>query len=195
MSPSPGLQFRHGAPVGDFLLALAHKSIVFVLALISQAADIDVLAFRLSVPLNLFVMCLPALYILLPTGWPGRRIVLIAGIAIVMTRPDPISSGCFRYDVLDVGQGFAVVVQTHERVLLFDTGPAFQSGSNTVETVVLPFLHYSGIERLDIVLISHGDLDHAGGIRSLVKVGIVGEVFSGEMLPSMGNAQTQCAAG
>lgn len=183
------------APAGDVLLALAHRSIALVLVLISQAADIDALAFKISVPVNLFVVCLPLLYILLPAGWPSRRIVLIAGMAIVSTKPDPIPPGCFRYDVLDVGQGLAVVVETHEHALLFDTGPAFQSGSNTVETVVLPFLHYSGIERLDIVLISHGDLDHAGGIRSLVKAGIVGEVFTGEMLPSMGGAQAQCAAG
>jgi competence protein ComEC len=69
---------------------------------------------------------------------------------------------------LDVGQGLAVVIQTRSHVLLYDAGPKFQSGRDTGELVVLPYLHAMGIRSLDMVVASHGDDDHVGGLRTVL---------------------------
>jgi competence protein ComEC len=174
---------------------IAHKSVDWVLTIVSWASAIDWLSFRTSVPVNAVVLALPVLHILLPAGWPGRRVVLLAVISVVTTKPEPLPAACFSYHVLDVGQGLAVVVRTRDHALLFDTGPAFQSGSNTAELVVLPFLRYAGIGRLDTVIVSHGDLDHAGGIRNIIMSTKVGKVMTGEVIPALGNAQIACRAG
>jgi len=81
-------------------------------------------------------------------------------------RPAP---GAFELDVLDVGQGLAVVVRTHLHTLVYDTGPAFRTGRDTGELVVLPFLRSAGIRSVDALMVSHGDLDHSGGMRSLLQ--------------------------
>ena len=69
--------------------------------------------------------------------------------------------------VLDVGQGLAVVVQTPGYNLLYDAGPRYSS-SDAGDSVVTPALARLGIRRLDAMVISHGDNDHAGGAASVL---------------------------
>ena len=73
--------------------------------------------------------------------------------------------------VLDVGQGLAVVVEAGRRTLLYDTGPgsvdANGQGYSAFNSVILPFLRTTGIGQPDLVIISHSDNDHAGGLAHL----------------------------
>ncbi|MCJ8169117.1 DNA internalization-related competence protein ComEC/Rec2 [Atopomonas sediminilitoris] len=99
-------------------------------------------------------------------------------------------------DVLDVGQGLAVLVQTHDHTLLYDTGAAWQGGSR-VEQVVLPALQARRIKDLDTLLISHADNDHAGGVGALIKAMPVRRIVSGEPLDTQGQLPPldQCRTG
>lgn len=183
------------APLGDALLGFACMSVKAVLVLIRYAQTADWLTYRVSVPVPAALVLLPLLFVLLPQGWPGRRLAGLAVFCIVLAEPDRVPRACFEYHVLDVGQGLAVVVRTADRALLFDTGPAFRSGADTAERVVLPFLEYRGIDRLDVVVVSHADLDHAGGIGSLLSGTVVGRVISGEPLAGMAYAREPCVDG
>ena len=49
---------------------------------------------------------------------------------------------------------------------LDQTGPAWPGGVSMVDRVVLPYLSGQGIEHLDRVIVSHSDVDHAGGSSS-----------------------------
>ncbi len=71
--------------------------------------------------------------------------------------------GEFNVQVLDVGQGLSVVVATAETVILYDTGASYPSGFNYADSVVIPALQRRQVLRLDALVISHGDNDHAGG--------------------------------
>ena len=55
----------------------------------------------------------------------GGRSGSIALIPLFVVRPAPPAPGTFRMTVLDVGQGLAVVVETHRHALLYDTGPRY----------------------------------------------------------------------
>ena len=79
---------------------------------------------------------------------------------------------------LDVGQGLAIVVQTQNHVLLFDTGAAYASGFNLAQSVIIPYLHAQHIYYLDKVIVSHGDNDHIGGLDHLLDHFKVGEITS-----------------
>jgi competence protein ComEC len=70
--------------------------------------------------------------------------------------------------LFDVGQGLSVLISREEQALLYDTGAAYPSGFNMVDSVVLPYLQYAGIKQLDKVFLSHSDNDHAGGLTQLV---------------------------
>lgn len=71
-----------------------------------------------------------------------------------------------RVDILDVGQGLSVIVSSPNTTILYDTGPTggrFDAG----EQIVLPTLRRFGAQSLDLMVVSHGDNDHAGGMAAV----------------------------
>jgi len=80
----------------------------------------------------------------------------------------------------DVGQGLSVLIKRNQHAILYDTGAAYPSGFVLSEAVILPFLQYTGIERLDKVILSHSDNDHAGGINSLIDNIRVNEILTND---------------
>ncbi len=100
--------------------------------------------------------------LLLPLHYHFKALALLILVAIwwsptSVTRAPSI-------DVLDVGQGLAVVVSSDDQVLLYDTGPRFSPLFSAGEAVVKPFLTGIGVGQLDVGVISHWDNDHTGGV-------------------------------
>ena len=82
--------------------------------------------------------------------------------------------------VWDVGQGLSVLVRHGHEVLVYDTGPAVPGVFSAVESTLLPNLEAEGIRRIDTLVISHADNDHAGGVSELARQIEVGRVIAGE---------------
>lgn len=102
---------------------------------------------------------------------PRRLKLLAVPLALPMLLP-PVSrpaAGEFELWALDVGQGGAVVVRTARHTLLYDAGPAYSTDSNAGERVLVPVLRAWGERRLDRMVISHRDSDHAGGASSVLE--------------------------
>jgi len=76
--------------------------------------------------------------------------------------------------VLDVGQGTAIVVRTAAHALLYDAGPAWNGVADAGGRIVAPNLRAEGIRRLDAMILSHRDADHAGGAMSVLAAVPVG---------------------
>src|SRR5262249_4505825 len=55
----------------------------------------------------------------------------------------------------------------------------FRSGRDTGELVVLPFLRSRGVRRVDVVMASHGDNDHVGGLATVLAGVPVTSVMAG----------------
>jgi len=87
--------------------------------------------------------------------------LMAAGYLFTAKAPDFL-----RVEVLDVGQGTAVLIRTREHAMLIDTGPSWPGG-DAGQTTVLPFLMAQELRNLDLILVSHGDDDHSGGLASV----------------------------
>jgi competence protein ComEC len=97
--------------------------------------------------------------------------------------------------MLDVGQGLAAVVETRSHVLVYDAGPAFRSGSDAGGMAVVPYLRHRGLRRVDVLVASHDDLDHAGGAGSVAElVAVERRVASGAALDPLGPVE-RCRRG
>ena len=90
-----------------------------------------------------------------------------------------------RVTFLDVGQGDAVVVQLPGgRSLLIDTGGlAGALRFDLARRVVSPALHALGVRRLDRLVLTHGDPDHAGAAEGVVEDWRPAEVWEGIPVP------------
>jgi competence protein ComEC len=82
-----------------------------------------------------------------------------------------------RLVVLDVGHGDAIVVQGREGALLVDGALALPEGLDRGERTVLPALAALGITSLDLVVATHADLDHRGGLPSVLRALPVGALW------------------
>lgn len=107
---------------------------------------------------------------LAPRGVPGRLLGLVLLAPLVLVYPAPPAAGTFRLTVLDVGQGTAVVVQTHAHALLYDTGPRWNESADAGNRIIAPWLRAAGIRALDALVVSHADLDHSGGALSILQL-------------------------
>ncbi|MDK9557589.1 DNA internalization-related competence protein ComEC/Rec2 [Marinobacter sp. M216] len=83
--------------------------------------------------------------------------------------------------IWDVGQGLAVLVRSGDKVLLYDTGPAVPGVFSSVESTLLPELRALGVHRIDTLVVSHADSDHAGGLALLADSLVIGQVVTGEV--------------
>jgi len=110
-----------------------------------------------------------ALLFLLPRGFPGRWLGLFLLLPLFLPPPQPTNHGALRVEALDVGQGTAVLVSTEKQLLLYDTGPGDGEGADRVASVIVPAIAALGQGRPEHVVISHSDLDHAGGLPSVRK--------------------------
>ena len=122
------------------------------------------------------------LWLLAPRGWPLRWVGALCWLPLLLAAPSAPPSG-FALTALDIGQGNAVLVETANHRLLYDTGPAWPSGSDAGSRVILPYLRARGITRLDALIVSHADLDHAGGAASVLAAVPVGW-FASSLLAS-----------
>jgi competence protein ComEC len=105
---------------------------------------------------------------LTPLPVAGRVAACVVLAAAGGWRPEPLPERAARIAMLDVGHGLAVVVETRNRVLIYDTGPSFRSGSDAGLLAVAPYLRHRGLRAIDLLVVSHDDADHAGGAASLL---------------------------
>ena len=80
---------------------------------------------------------------------------------------------------MDVGQGDAALIQTPAgKNILIDTG-GLQGDADISRMVLLPYLRYLGVKQIDVLCLSHGDYDHAGGAAGIAAKLPVKNVFLG----------------
>jgi competence protein ComEC len=109
------------------------------------------------------------LWLLLPRGLPARSLGAVLIAPLFLARPESLPEGTFAADILDVGQGLAVLVRTEDHALLFDAGPDYSGEADAGGRVVLPHLIAEGVTRLDALILSHDDNDHTGGALSVMR--------------------------
>ena len=110
-----------------------------------------------------------AALLLAPRGMPMRAAGAALLLPLALFRAPAPARGEAWVDVLDVGQGLAVVVRTATHALAYDAGPSWNADSDSGNRIVVPYLRGEGVRRLDGLVITHADDDHAGGAASVAK--------------------------
>ncbi|HSH29425.1 MAG TPA: DNA internalization-related competence protein ComEC/Rec2 [Thiohalobacter sp.] len=162
-APAPG--------AGETLWILAGQAYSGLEWLLAQLAALPLAEVHLARPLWTVAAALIGVLGLLRVRhgqrWrQGGCLLLLLPLLLYPTPRPPV--GTAWVEVLDVGQGLAVVVRTRSHTLVYDTGPRFTSGLDTGAAVVAPFLRTVGRMAVDTLIVSHGDNDHSGGAPALI---------------------------
>jgi competence protein ComEC len=142
---------------------------------------------------------LGAVLLVLPLPWRARLLALPLLLPLLAPPRELPPVGAFELMALDVGQGSAVLVRTRAHVLVFDAGPQYSSESDAGSRVLVPLLKARGDTHIDRLVLSHRDLDHVGGARSVLGALRVDELLSsleaGHPLLALARRSTRCADG
>jgi competence protein ComEC len=108
-----------------------------------------------------------AVLCVLPIAWPMRMAGSPFVLMVLLWQAPRPALGQYEVWFTDVGQGNAVLVRTLNHTLVYDTGPKYQTDADAGQRVVVPLLN-SMAEDPDVLLVSHQDIDHSGGVTSLL---------------------------
>ncbi len=94
----------------------------------------------------------------------GATLAVVLGGLLGWNAPEPPPT----LTILSVGQGSCAVLRAGGRTVLFDAGPK-NDHIDGGRLFVLPKLRAMGVARVDAVVLSHPDLDHAGGLEAVTQ--------------------------
>lgn len=159
-------------PAGDSLAGMAWRiaglSAQGLLAGLEFIASMPpgLLALRDLSPIFLGVALAGSLILLLPRAVPGWGLGALMLLPLLLPPVSQERDAALRVEVLDVGQGTAVLVDSGDNLVLYDTGPGDGKGVDRVASAIAPAIRALGRNAPDHIVISHGDLDHTGGLLS-----------------------------
>lgn len=160
----------------DALLNLSYKALEACMWALKWLNQLPMATWQQHEPATwtLFPSTLGVLWLLLPRGFPMRWLGLLGFLPMLLIVPPRPMLGEMKVTVLDVGQGLSVVVQTATHTFLYDAGPKFNAQSDAGSRIVVPFLRGEGIRKIDGFMVSHNDIDHSGGMASILALMPVG---------------------
>ncbi len=140
-----------------------------------------------------------AVWILAPRGVPWRSAGLALMAPAFSLAPPAPAPGEAWITALDVGQGLAVLVRTANRALLYDAGPAYGPEADSGGRIVVPLLRATGVAGVDLLVLSHEDIDHLGGALTLLETlevqSLASSLAPSHPLHSLVPMPGRCAAG
>jgi len=97
----------------------------------------------------------------------------LAGAVLVLAAASWLQPAEMQVHFIDVGQGdSAFIITPGGRTALIDAGGRygeFIAGNGVGENVVVPYLRRLGVQKLDLLVLTHGHEDHAGGAAAVLE--------------------------
>ena len=165
---------------GAWLLHVAHALVALLAALLTAMSNMPLAVWIGVAPTAWTFACaaLGIVWLLAPRGVPARWAGALWLVPLFAWPPDRPADGSVRLTALDVGQGMAVLVETRNANVLYDTGPQYSAENDSGNRVILPYLRARGIARLDAMIVSHNDSDHSGGALAIIQALPIAQVRS-----------------
>lgn len=149
--------------------AIADSGLAVLLAVLEWVHGLAVAYFPMvggpawTVPLA----ALGAAWLIAPSGWPARGLGGVLLLPLLWPMGPPAVEDELEAWFFDVGNGLAVLVQTEDEALLYDTGPGDGEGGDAISRILPDALQRLRLQGLDRVVVSHDHRGHAGGLASV----------------------------
>ena len=157
-------------PLGQMILILPMTALEFLSVSLGWMQQLPAATTTLAEPtLPVFILAITGVFLLLGPVFYGSRVVaVLLLLPLVFNRGTNPDINDFNVDILDVGQGLAVVINTANHTMIYDTGPKYSKTFNAGSAVVVPYLRARGISDIDLLMVTHADSDHRGGLEAVL---------------------------
>lgn len=180
-----GLVLPSAASMLDIIIKPLSVCLIWIVKHIANVDLSQVLIGHISIWLIVFYYCT----ILFIAFVHFKRSLVKKAVSVAMILTVIIFLGAARWQrthrdnlmmtCLDIGHGQAILVQLPGKAnILFDAGSLYKNDIG--RRVVTPFLDYSGISRIDAIVVSHNDIDHINGVPEIAEHCKIGGVYANE---------------
>lgn len=166
--------------VAEFIFSIAAFFLDWVWYLISGFASLSWSHVTVPYvqPLTLLGIFTGSMLLLAPRGLPTKSLAGVFFLPLFLPQSITPPKGELWLTLFDVGQGLALVLETEEHLVLYDTGPP-QGRRNAAQNIILPYLQSQGRRNSDLMVVSHGDADHSSGAPYLRRHLAIKQVITG----------------
>jgi len=156
-----------GFGVSHILFNLADSLLVLLLDYLDWLLNSGLHSIAVSYPVPLIAITLVSMVILLLPRMSGmRQVAMITLVVTALWQPSRLNQGSYELIILDVGTGTSLLLRTRNHSLVYDLGPGKADTLNAVDWALIPVMLRYGIQRPDLLIVSHVDQDHSGGMHS-----------------------------
>jgi competence protein ComEC len=179
-------------PFAHLAAWLAAASLHWTLRCLHALSQLHLAQWRVSDPGPLLVLLAAAGILVALAAVRRQRAVAFAGMALLFLSGGVVAiyqsapkteRGNLEITTIDVGQGDSLLVVSPEgRTMLIDGGGSIgpvHSEFDFGEDVVAPYLWSRGLERLDVVALTHAHGDHIGGLPRIIENFRPAELWAG----------------
>ena len=181
-----GLVLPTVASILDVIIKPLSSWLIWLVKLIARWDISEVLVGHVPIAIIILYYC----FIFFAFYIYSRRFLLRKTICVVMLLAIIVFLGVTKWQrthrdnlvltCLDVSHGQAILAQLPGKAnILFDVGSLHKSDIG--RRIVAPFLDYSGLSKIDAIIISHNDIDHINGILEIVEHCDVNDVYADEV--------------
>jgi competence protein ComEC len=169
-------------PLSRLIGWVAAAALHWTLACLHSLSRLHVAQWRMPDPAPLLALLAAAGILLAFVTVRRRRPIAFAGVALLFLSSGVVAiyhsapgteQGKLEITAIDVGQGDSLLVVSPEgRTMLIDGGGSVgpvHSEFDFGEDVVAPYLWSRGLERLDVVALTHAHGDHIGGLPHIIE--------------------------
>ncbi|AXT40429.1 DNA internalization-related competence protein ComEC/Rec2 [Alteromonas sp. BL110] len=167
------LHFIHLGPVQQFASILFNTSdacLGYLLSTLNLLSRFSISAVNTHLGNGAMLCMLAALVIFLLPGWRYKKIcILLLSIPFfsAIQKLLPVNDRPWTLHVFDAGQASAIAITKGSRAIIIDSGAQFSGIAHTATAHLLPFLESKQVSSIDIVIHTHSDNDHAGGLPAV----------------------------
>ena len=141
-----------------------------------KLSNIDILNLSMSHINIIFFIIYYLIIILILYNWQkGRNYVIVFFIILLIHHNINYLNPYSTLTMIDVGQGdsFLLKLKHNKANILIDTGGIASYDDrkpyDIAKNILIPYLNAEGVNKLDYLIITHGDFDHGGMAKNLIK--------------------------
>ena len=158
-----------GFGAAQFPLYLADKLLGLLFDYLELLVSSGLHSITVIYPVPLVLLAMISLVLLLMPPLPGsRKAALVLLLVLTGWHPPRLEHGAYEFIVLDVGMGTSVLLRTRYHSLVYDFGPGRPGVFSAADWALLPEMRRRAIEAPDLLIVSHVDQDHSGGLQSFI---------------------------
>ncbi len=155
----------------SFLMPLFLKTlIIFIKLMIIISVFLNKINFmKINMSLNVWEVIIIYSILLIAFRYNNMKLLILIVCVLIIDYIIPYFDQNNYIYFFDVGQGDSSLIISSKRkdVILIDTGG--DNNSYMVSDNVINMLNYLGINKIDLIILSHGDNDHCGEIMNYIK--------------------------